>query len=213
MSEDVSVTDPMDDPGFEIVERYVIGTPGSEADRYLDLLHGNFLNLPDWKRAEFFQALVRDARQVTDTELEIMLAPGEFAGWRERLTAAWLIGLDQRTQFRGVLADLLLESDLVYAGQGYSFALTRFGQPRDADILTGYLERYLPQRDCHYDQDWVLGGLLHLDEVLGMDRAGRFLIPGGLWSGSSISRENPLDCHLRIAELLRFADRAMEASA
>ncbi|MFI6458690.1 DUF6000 family protein [Streptosporangium amethystogenes] len=81
------------------------------------------------------------------------------------------------------------------------------------NILTGYLERYLPQRDCHYDQDWVLGGLLHLDEVLGTARAGRFLIPGGLWSGSSFSRENPVDCQLRIAEFLRFADRAMEASA
>ncbi|MET9063476.1 DUF6000 family protein [Streptosporangium sandarakinum] len=207
------MTDPMDDPGFEIVERYVIGAPESETGRYLDLLHGNFLNLPDGKRAEFLQALGRDARQVTDAELEVMLAPGEFAGWRERLTAAWLIGLDRRTRFRDVLASLLLESDLVYASQGYGFALTRFGQPQDADILTAYLERYLPQRDCHYDQDWVLGGLLHLDEALDTDRAGRFLMPGGLWSRSSFSRENPVDCHLRITELLRFADRAMEVGA
>ncbi|MFI6921951.1 DUF6000 family protein [Nonomuraea spiralis] len=207
------MTDPMDDPEFGVIERYVIGTPESETGRYLDLLHGNFLALPHWKRAEFLRALGCDARQITDVELEIMLAPGELAGWRERLTAAWLIGLDRRTRFRDVLADLLLESDLVYAGQGYSFALTRFGQSQDADILTAYLERYLPQRDCHYDQDWVLGGLIHLDEALGTDRTGGFLIPGGLWSRSSFSHKNPVDCHLRIAELLRFADRVMEAGA
>jgi hypothetical protein len=207
------MTDPMDDPGFEIIERYVSVTPEPGTGRYLNLLHGNFLALSDWERAEFLRALGHDAQQVTDAELEIMLAPGEFAGWRERLTAAWLIGLDRRTQFRDVLADLLLESDLVYAGQGYSFALTRFGQPQDADILTAYLKRYLPQRDCHYDQDWILGGLLHLDEILGTDHAGRFLTPGGLWSGSSFSHENPVDCHLRITELLRFADQAMETGA
>ncbi|MEU1723339.1 DUF6000 family protein [Nonomuraea sp. NPDC005692] len=205
------MTDPMGDPGLEIIERYVIGTTESETGRYLELLHGNFLALPHRKRVEFLRALGRDARQITDVELEVMLAPGDFAGWRERLTAAWLIGLDRRTRFRGVLADLLLESDLVYAGQGYSFAITRFGQSQDADILTAYLDRYLPQRDCYYDQNWVLGGLLHLDEALGTDRAGKFLIPGGLWSRSSFSHENPGDCHRRIAELLRFADRVMEA--
>ncbi|MFC7646320.1 DUF6000 family protein [Streptosporangium lutulentum] len=138
---------------------------------------------------------------------------GRVRGWRERLTAAWLIGLDRRIRFRGVLTDLLLESDLVYAGQGYSFALTRFGQSEDADVLAAYLERYLSQRDCHYDQDWVLGGLLHLDEVLGMDRAADFLVPGGLWSGSSFSHQDPADCHLRITELLRFAERAMGVGA
>ncbi|MDP9847744.1 DUF6000 family protein [Streptosporangium lutulentum] len=207
------MTDPIDDPEFEVFERYMIGTPESETGRYLDLLHGNFLDLPDWRQADFLQALGRDARQVTDAELECMLAPGEFAGWRERLTAAWLIGLDRRIRFRGVLTDLLLESDLVYAGQGYSFALTRFGQSEDADVLAAYLERYLSQRDCHYDQDWVLGGLLHLDEVLGMDRAADFLVPGGLWSGSSFSHQDPADCHLRITELLRFAERAMGVGA
>jgi hypothetical protein len=207
------MTDPMDDPEFEVVERYVIVTPEPGTGRYLDLLHGNFLDLSPGERIEFLRALGRDARQVTDAELECMLAPGEFAGWRERLTAAWLIGLDRRTRFREVLADLLLESDLVYAGQGYGFALSRFGQLEDADILAAYLERYLPQRDCHYDQDWVLGGLLHLDEVLGTDRTARFLAPEGLWSNSSFSHRNPIDCHLRIAELLRFADRAMETGA
>ncbi|MFC7646321.1 DUF6000 family protein [Streptosporangium lutulentum] len=57
----------------------MIGTPESETGRYLDLLHGNFLDLPDWRQADFLQALGRDARQVTDAELECMLAPGEFA--------------------------------------------------------------------------------------------------------------------------------------
>ncbi|MFF4412865.1 DUF6000 family protein [Streptosporangium sp. NPDC001559] len=207
------MADPVDDPAAEVVERYAVAAPEHETARYLDLLHGNFVNLAGWERTRFLRSLGHDAQQVTDADLERMLQRGEFSGWRERLAAAWLIGLDRRTRFREVLADLLLESDLVYAGQGYSFAITRFGQPEDADILIAYLERYLPQRDCHYDQDWVLGGLLHLDETLGTDHAQGFLTPDGLWSGSSFSRQDPADCRLRIAELLRFADQAMEADA
>jgi hypothetical protein len=35
-------------------------------------------------------------------------------------------------------------SELTYAGQGYCFALARFGQPEDVTILTAYLNQYLP---------------------------------------------------------------------
>ncbi|MFD0883080.1 DUF6000 family protein [Streptosporangium algeriense] len=204
------MNDPIDDLTAEVIERYVVAAPEHGTARYLDLLHGNFVNLTDQERTRFLRSLGQDAQQVTDADLERMLHRGEFSGWRERLAAAWLIGLDRRTRFRDVLAGLLLESELVYAGQGYSFAIARFGQPEDADILTAYLERYLPQRNRHYDQDWVLGGLLHLDGVLGTDHAAGFLAPGGLWSGSSFSHQNPADCHFRIAGLLRFADQAME---
>ncbi|MFI7536415.1 DUF6000 family protein [Streptosporangium sp. NPDC049376] len=207
------MADPTDDLTVEVIERYAVAAPEHETARYLDLLHGNFVDLADQERTRFLRSLGHDARQITDADLERMLRRGEFSGWRERLAAAWLIGLDRRTRFREILADLLLESGLVYAGQGYSFAITRFGQPEDAGVLTAYLERYLPQRDCHYDQDWVLGGLLHLDETLGTDHAPGFLTPDGLWSGSSFSRQDPADCHRRIAGLLRFADQAMEAAA
>jgi hypothetical protein len=206
------MTDPMHDPALNTIRRYVLVTPDPETPRYLDLLHGNFTRLPAQERTRFLQALGHDARHISDTELEAMLSPGELAGWRERLTAAWLVGLDRRSQFRDVLGELLLESELTYAGQGYSFALTRLGQPEDADIFTAYLDRYLPRRECYYDQDWVLGGLLYLDDALGAHRAARFLTPGGLWRRSAFSSTEPTACHRQIATLNDFADQAMASA-
>ena len=206
------MTDPTDDPALDIIRRYVIVTSEPAAPRYLELLHGNFIRLPAQECTQFLQALGHDARHIGDAELESMLRPGELAGWRERLTAAWLIGLDRRSQFRDLLGELLLESELTYAGQGYSFALTRFGQPEDADIFTAYLDRYLPRRDCYYDQQWVLGGLLHVDDALGAHRAARFLTPGGLWSRSVFSGSEPAACLSQIVTLNDFADQAMASA-
>lgn len=88
------MTDPIDDLTVEVIERYVVAAPEHGTARYLDLLHGNFVNLADWERIKFLRSLGQDAQQVTDADLERMLQRGEFTGWRERLAAAWLIGLD-----------------------------------------------------------------------------------------------------------------------
>src|SRR5262249_60536331 len=116
----------------------------------LKLLHGNALDMSGTERTEFESAMGRDARQITDRELSTLLD----SEWRSRLTAAWLIGLDRRTHFRDRLSEMLLDSELVYAGQGYCLALARFETGADADILCAYLDRYLPQLDRHYDQHW-----------------------------------------------------------
>lgn len=203
-----------DDDFEEMVCRYVVAASDSSIrDRYGDLLHGNFVRLPGTERSRFLRGLGRDARQVTDADLELLLDPLDgIPGWRERITAAWLIGLSRRTRFREVLGRLLLDSDLVYAGQGYCFALARFGQPQDADILTAYLDRYLPQRNCHYDQDWALGGLLHLDADLGTGYAEEYLVHGGLWGRSSFSGTEPAECLHQMTTLIGLADEAMRTS-
>lgn len=195
-----------------MVCRYVVAAAESSLrDRYGDLLHGNFAGLPGTERSRFLRG--RDARQVTVADLELLLDPPDgVPGWRERITAAWLIGLSRRTRFREILAHLLLDGDLVYAGQGYCFALVRFGQPQDADILTADLDRYLPQRDCHSDQDWALGGLLHLDAELGTGHADAYLGRGGLWGRSSFSHTEPAECLHRMTTLIGLAGEAMRTS-
>ena len=104
------------------------------------LLNGNFLALGQAKRRRFLRKLGRSARQVSDRELAILLE----SGWRERLTASWLIGLDRREQFRDRIGELLLASEMGYAGQGYCLALARFATPDDASLLASYLDTYLP---------------------------------------------------------------------
>ncbi|MFD9944671.1 DUF6000 family protein [Nonomuraea sp. NPDC059023] len=181
------------------IQRYVMPGRGS-VRRYLKLL-GGFLYLPDREAIHFGRALARDARRITDAELEFLLS----AEWRTRLTAAWLIGLDRRTQFREHLGRLLLESELVYAGRGYCFALARFAEPRDTEILTAYLDYYLPRLDCHYDQNDALGALLHLDAR----HAAPYLTPNGLWSQSTWRDMDPAECKADMDDRCAFATAAM----
>ena len=190
------------------IRRYVrAADPTTPGARYLRLLHANFLQEQDPGHNTFTSALAEDAHQISDTDLGTLL---EFE-WRARLTAAWLIGLDQRTQFRQTLGNLLLESELVYAGQGYCFALSRFAQPEDADILIAYLDRYLPRTDCYYNQDDAMGALLHLDQKLGTDHAQRFIVPEGLWHQSAFAHRDPVDCQRTTEQLCAFADHLMDS--
>jgi hypothetical protein len=197
-----------DDPElWAAIRRYVDSGSATRPGRYLKLLHGNALDMTGTDRTEFEFAMGRDARQIADRELSTLLD----SEWRSRLTAAWLIGLDRRMDFRDRLGEMLLDSELVYAGQGYCLALSRFETSADADILCAYLDKYLPQLDRNYDQSWAIGALLHLDERLGSNRADRFLTPGGLWEKSAASRYDPAERHRYLTRLCAFADDCMRA--
>ncbi|MGW1501686.1 DUF6000 family protein [Streptomyces mirabilis] len=159
-----------------VIERYVT-RKDSDHPRYLELNSARVLR-PGWPHAKrFARHLIEDAATITDAELEALLA----YEWRSRLTAAWLIGVGRRASFRERLGDLLLASEVCYSGSAYCFALARLGTHADAEILTAYLDHYLPRTDLRYDQPAALGALLHLDARLGTHRAARFTQPDGLW--------------------------------
>jgi hypothetical protein len=209
---------PDDRKSLALVRRYVTRGPGwrrylwfvrplapDPHPRYLSLLGGlQPQGIPD--RTGFARSLARDAHRISDADLGRLL---DFE-WRARLTASYLIGLDRRAQFRDRLGSLLLESHLVYAGQGYCFALSRFAEPEDAAILVAYLDRYLPRTDCSYNQNSAMGALMHLDQKLGTDHAQRFLVPGGLWHQSAFANENPVHQQGIIEALGTIADQLMD---
>ncbi|MFE8939412.1 DUF6000 family protein [Streptomyces sp. NPDC007872] len=159
-----------------VVERYAARKESGHA-RYLVLKSGRLLR-PEWPHAErFTRHLIDDSATITDAELEALLG----YEWRSRLTAAWLIGVGRRATFRERIGDLLLASEFCFSGSAYCFALARFGTHTDAEILTAYLDHYLPRTDLHYDQPAALGALLRLDAHLGTHHADRFTEPDGLW--------------------------------
>ncbi|MGW1843520.1 DUF6000 family protein [Streptomyces sp. NPDC001966] len=159
-----------------VIERYVT-RKDSDRPRYRDLKSGRALQ-PGWPHAErFARHLIDDAATITDAELEALLG----YEWRSRLTAGWLIGVGRRATFRERIGDLLLASEFCFSGGAYCFALARFGTHADAEILTAYLDHYLPRTDLRYDQPAALGALLHLDARLGTHHADRFTEPDGLW--------------------------------
>lgn len=183
---------------------YVMG-PDRGGRRYLKLLGGGaFADLPEAQRAAFVSALCRDAATISDAELAAMLRQRD---WRPRLVAAWFIGIGRRVRFRAELGELLLASEVAYAGKGYAFALARFGETADAELLTRYLDHYLPLLDCPYDQPYVMSALLHVDDSLGTPFAERFVARGGMWQ-ARYADVDPGSFLARLAHVTDLVDAA-----
>lgn len=104
-----------------LVDRYVM--PGR---RYLELLHANFLRLPEQERSTFVQHLRADSATITDPELTVLLS----SEWRSRLCASWMIAAGRRAAFARRLGELLLASELTFQGQGFCAPSQRSGIQR-----------------------------------------------------------------------------------
>ncbi|MFE2065085.1 DUF6000 family protein [Streptomyces sp. NPDC059467] len=154
-----------------LVHRYV--TPDR---RYLKL-GGPLMRMTEPERTKFRRELGKAAGDITPRDLTILLE----GGWRERKTAAWLIAVARRTEFRERLGEMLLASEVCFAGSAYCVTFATFATPADADLLAAYLDRHLRRPDLYYDQPAALGALLHLDAKLRADQAARFLAADGLW--------------------------------
>ncbi|MFB7328687.1 MULTISPECIES: DUF6000 family protein [unclassified Streptomyces] len=154
-----------------LVRRYV--TPER---RYMKL-GGSLLRMRSPEYDRFVRRLSEDAGVITAKEIATLLE----GGWRERRTAAWLVAVSRRTEFRERLGELLLASEVCCAGLAYCVTLASFGTPRDADLLAAYLDRYLRRPDLAYDQTVAMGALVFIDLNLKGDQAARFLDPGALW--------------------------------
>ncbi|MDX3569840.1 DUF6000 family protein [Streptomyces sp. ID05-47C] len=191
----------------ELVPRFV--TP----DRRYLRLGGGLLRLNRVERSAFVRNLAQAAYEITPAELGILLE----GGWRERKTAAWLVAVAHRTEFRDLIGRLLLASEGPYAGAAYCVALAKFGSPADAELLGAYLDHYLSRPDLDYDQAVVLGTLLYLDEIRGSAYATRFLAPGGPWDRwlevRAVAALDPHYCRQFIQRLRAFADETAEAVA
>jgi hypothetical protein len=183
--------------------------------RYAELLHGNLQwrsRLEPAERTAFLRELIADSNRVDDQELAALL--GQHTGWREHLVAAWLAGIGGHTRQRRRIGELLIDSRMTYAGQGYCFALACFATPADAQLLCDYLDRYLRRPDLHYDQRWAIGALLDIDARLGTDYAKPFTTPDGLWHQWARDK-SPDDLEAqkdRIAELRALVEHARRAA-
>ncbi|MFE0701065.1 DUF6000 family protein [Streptomyces sp. NPDC058872] len=191
---------------MDLIRRFV--TPGR---RYLRL-GGSSLRLSGPERDLFMRELVQAAGEITPAELGILFE----GGWRERKTASWLVVVAGRTEFRSRIGELLLASGGPYSGSS-CIALAAFGTSADADLLCEYLDRYLPQTDLVYDQTFALSTLLHLDSVLGTERASRYLAAGGLWQqwtdATSNTVRDPQEYRQVVDRLCSFAGECAELFA
>jgi hypothetical protein len=191
-----------------LVRRYV-----RPERRYLKL-GGSVLHMRSPEYDRFVRDLGEDAGLITVKEIAVLLD----GGWRERRTAAWLVAVSRRTEFRERLGELLLASEVCCTGLAYCVTLAGFGTPRDAEMLAAYLDRYLRRPDLAYDQTVAMGALMFTDLNLGGDRAARFLGPDGLWhqwlqGASHMQGTTDPATHLSlIRRLCAFVDECAEAT-
>jgi hypothetical protein len=101
--------------------------------------------------------------------------------WRPRQVGGWFVGLKRWEEFGETIGELLLPSELCFAGQGYCFALACLANDVSVRYLVAYLDRYLRQPELYYDQHWAMPALMWVDEQLGTNHSAAFLEPGGLW--------------------------------
>ncbi|QQM47306.1 hypothetical protein JEQ17_47195 [Streptomyces liliifuscus] len=200
--------DVQSDPELQdLVRRFV--TP----DRRYLRLGGGLLRLSSVERSTFVRDLAQAAYDITPAELGILFE----GGWRERKTAAWLVAVAHRTEFRDLIGRLLLASEGPYAGAAYCVALAKFGSAADAALLSAYLDHYLSRPDLDYDQAVVLGTLLYLDGALGSDHTTRFLAPGGPWDRwlevRVVAALGPHNCRQAVQRLCAFVDETAEIFA
>jgi hypothetical protein len=149
----------------------------------LHLLHGNFRSMclaqeTSPEREELIRWFRRALSEITPDVIGTLLQQTE---WRAQLTASWFCGLKGWREFRQLLGQFLVESQVCFAGQGYCVALACFGDRPSADYLCAYLDRWLPQVDKFYDQHRAMPALRRIDAQLGTNFASRYLGKGGLW--------------------------------
>jgi hypothetical protein len=139
--------------------------------------------MPRVQQRWFQWRLRRAGRRAPAEDLEVLLE----AGWRERLTATWLVAAGRRADLRPVIERGILGD--VPAGYRWSYcpALACLGTEDDARILVAYLDRarsptpeydVLAENQC---QPEALATLVYLDQQLSTDHARQFLADGGPW--------------------------------
>ncbi len=115
----------------------------------------------------------------------------ETREWRSRMTVSWMIGIRQWDGFVEQIVEQFVDSELVYAGRGYSVALALLASDESALGLTSYLERWLPEHGAFYDQHWAMAALLEVDRVGGATDSDQFTKTGGPWESWVAAQSRP----------------------
>ncbi len=89
---------------------------------------------------------------------------GEF-NWRPRIVGAWFSAIKRYVEFDKVIGNLLLRSDVCYAGDGYCQALASFNTSHSIEALSEYLEYYLTKPELWFDQSSAMAAIAYLDQI------------------------------------------------
>ena len=135
--------------------------------------------------------------------------------WREQIVGSYFAGLRGWNQFEETIGQMLLASQLCYAGEGHCFALARFADDASRGHLIAYLDHYLRQPDLFYDQHGALPALLWIDERHGTQYAAPYLAPGGLWETFTADKNDAWrfeGCRERFWRIIHYCQESFDAT-
>jgi Family of unknown function (DUF6000) len=99
---------------------------------------------------------------------------GEF-NWRPRRVGAYFSAIAGFNSLETVIGNLLLRSDVCYAGGSYCLALAQFNTKTSLDFIEEYLRYYLEQKDLWFDQSAAMSAVAYLDKINGTDNLAKFI--------------------------------------
>lgn len=148
-----------------VPERYEPLPPAIDANWVQTL----YLNLDDPEVDTF---LAGHLSQADDALIALLLS---HVNWRSRVTGAQLAVLRDRHVFTRQIGQLLLRSDVWYAGKAYCVTLADFNNSESLSFLKQYLDYYLERTDLHFDQDYAMSALAYLDKTNGTHHLDAYL--------------------------------------
>ena len=119
------------------------------------------------KDTDEFRINYLEIKDSVDIELVSKLL-GDF-NWRPRSVGAYFAALGNMSQLEENIGNLLLRSDVCYAGHDYCLALASFSSPEAIHYLNRYLEYYLEQQDLWFDQSSAMAALSFISANSGKD--------------------------------------------
>lgn len=93
---------------------------------------------------------------------------GDF-NWRPRSVGAYFAAIGTINELEENIGNLLLRSDVCYAGHDYCIALASFSSPEAINYLNRYLEYYLDQHALWFDQSSAMAALSFIGTNSGKD--------------------------------------------
>jgi len=145
---------------------------------YLEILGGGFTRLHGTEQKRFVSDVNNARSHIDESVIERLLLS---SCWRQRITGGWFSGLMKWNKFEHRIGELLVESDRLFADQGYCFALGRFADAASVDYLVRYLDKYLLQLECFYHQDWAMSALMWIDGIHGSQHSAKYLTSYEPW--------------------------------
>ena len=137
---------------------------------YLEMLHGNVLRREVSARSDFVREFHLAASQLDEETAARFL---DFPEWRGRMAVSWMVGVRGWESLVPKMGDHMIQSELVYAGQGFAVGLALLGSDGAVHQLQKYLDHWLPEVDCFYDQHWAMAAVSSIDERKGTFSADR----------------------------------------